>query len=296
MAKGILSRLKIIAGSNITERRTPQDGRARIVVNGAEIDLRFTTMRGESAVVRLLRKGSSFVALVKLRLSTRAGKRNPLRVCRIANGGTGEHRGTGRNTGSSVTRYVDPSCSMAARGRMPRYRRLLFLVAIPLLWVPQMGIATAQVQDPAGVAVGNPLAAQSLDRMSATRERPIFSPSRRPPAPPPQPIVRLPSLPPPPAPPSLTLFGIVLEADEARALIRVAPKNDILRLRIGEEIDGWKVSQIERRRLVLSHDDRSATFTLFSGQGPQGPIGRPASRAVDRPIPIQMQPPIPAPR
>src|SRR5260370_6307706 len=59
MAKGILSRLKIMAGLNITERRMPQDGRARIVVGGVEIDLRVPTMpsmHAESGVVRLLRK------------------------------------------------------------------------------------------------------------------------------------------------------------------------------------------------------------------------------------------------
>jgi general secretion pathway protein E len=74
MAKGILSRLKIIAGLNITERRLPQDGRARLVVSGAEIDLRVATMptmHGESAAVRLLRKGSSFVALDQIGLPAR---------------------------------------------------------------------------------------------------------------------------------------------------------------------------------------------------------------------------------
>src|SRR5262249_60233376 len=57
MAKALLSRLKIMAGLNITERRLPQDGRSRIVVAGAEIDLRIATtptMHGESAVIRLL--------------------------------------------------------------------------------------------------------------------------------------------------------------------------------------------------------------------------------------------------
>ncbi len=75
MAKGLLSRLKIIGGLNITERRMPQDGRARIVINGTEIDLRIATMptmHGESAVVRLLRKGSSFVALEQIGLSAHA--------------------------------------------------------------------------------------------------------------------------------------------------------------------------------------------------------------------------------
>jgi general secretion pathway protein E len=74
MARGLLSRLKIMAGLNITERRLPQDGRARMVVSGAEIDLRIATtptMHGESAVVRLLRKGSGLVSLDDIGLSAR---------------------------------------------------------------------------------------------------------------------------------------------------------------------------------------------------------------------------------
>jgi general secretion pathway protein E len=74
MAKGLLSRLKIMAGLNITERRLPQDGRARIVIGGAEVDLRIATMptmHGESAVIRLLRKGSGFVTLDQVGLAPR---------------------------------------------------------------------------------------------------------------------------------------------------------------------------------------------------------------------------------
>ena len=74
MAKGLLSRLKIMAGLNITERRMPQDGRTRIVVGGAEIDLRIATMptmHGESAVIRLLRKGAGLVAVDQIGLSAR---------------------------------------------------------------------------------------------------------------------------------------------------------------------------------------------------------------------------------
>jgi general secretion pathway protein E len=74
MAKGIVSRIKIMAGLNITERRLPQDGRARIIVNGAEIDLRVATMPtmyGESAVIRLLRKDSTLTSLDQLGLVER---------------------------------------------------------------------------------------------------------------------------------------------------------------------------------------------------------------------------------
>jgi general secretion pathway protein E len=74
MAKGILSRLKIIAALNITERRLAQDGRAHIVVAGSEIDLRVATMptmHGECAVIRLLRKGAGVVALDQIGLGAR---------------------------------------------------------------------------------------------------------------------------------------------------------------------------------------------------------------------------------
>ena len=53
----IVSRLKIMAGLNIAERRLPQDGRFRVVVEGREIDLRISivpTLHGESVVLRLL--------------------------------------------------------------------------------------------------------------------------------------------------------------------------------------------------------------------------------------------------
>lgn len=74
MAKGILSRLKIMAGLNITERRLAQDGRAHIVVSGNEIDLRVATMptmHGECAVIRLLRKGAGLVSIDQIGLSAR---------------------------------------------------------------------------------------------------------------------------------------------------------------------------------------------------------------------------------
>jgi hypothetical protein len=58
-----------------------------------------------------------------------------------------------------------------------------------------------------------------------------------------------------------------MDAGEARALVSLESANKMLRLRIGDNIEGWNVTQIETRRLVLSREDRSAIFTLFSGQG-----------------------------
>lgn len=57
----IASRIKILAGLDIAERRLPQDGRFRIRVSGKEVDLRISvlpTVHGEKIVIRLLDKST----------------------------------------------------------------------------------------------------------------------------------------------------------------------------------------------------------------------------------------------
>ena len=57
MRLAFVSRIKIMAGLNIAEKRLPQDGRLRLAVRGHEIDLRVATapsIHGESIVMRIL--------------------------------------------------------------------------------------------------------------------------------------------------------------------------------------------------------------------------------------------------
>jgi general secretion pathway protein E len=57
MKAAAVSRIKVMAGLNIAERRLPQDGRMRLTVRGHDIDLRVATsptIHGESVVLRLL--------------------------------------------------------------------------------------------------------------------------------------------------------------------------------------------------------------------------------------------------
>ena len=57
MRSAIVSRLKILAGLNIAERRLPQDGRMRVTVQGRDTDFRVSTaptVFGESVVLRIL--------------------------------------------------------------------------------------------------------------------------------------------------------------------------------------------------------------------------------------------------
>ena len=65
----IISRLKIMAGMNIAEKRLPQDGRIRILGAGKDLDLRVSTLPalyGESVVMRILDKSSFMLGLKEL--------------------------------------------------------------------------------------------------------------------------------------------------------------------------------------------------------------------------------------
>jgi hypothetical protein len=121
---------------------------------------------------------------------------------------------------------------------------------------------------PDGAAAVSPLAAQPLERLSNTRDRPLFSPTRRPPPPPP--VVAV-APPPPPPPPDVALLGVVMDGEDARAVVRAGPAAKILRVGIGDDIGGWKVGQIEARQLVLLLDGRTATFTMFTGTNAKPP-------------------------
>jgi type IV pilus assembly protein PilB len=60
MAAGMVSRIKIMADLDISERRAPQDGRLALNVEGRRIDIRVVTLplvHGEGAVLRVLDKG-----------------------------------------------------------------------------------------------------------------------------------------------------------------------------------------------------------------------------------------------
>jgi len=74
MARAIVSRVKILAGLNIAERRLPQDGRARVSVRGHELDLRVATMptaQGEASILRVLERNQRLLDFARLGLGSR---------------------------------------------------------------------------------------------------------------------------------------------------------------------------------------------------------------------------------
>jgi type IV pilus assembly protein PilB len=71
MAAGVVSRLKIMAELDISEKRLPQDGRIGLTIDGRHVDLRAVTLpsvHGESIVLRILDKDSVVMNLSKLGL------------------------------------------------------------------------------------------------------------------------------------------------------------------------------------------------------------------------------------
>jgi hypothetical protein len=150
-----------------------------------------------------------------------------------------------------------------------RHRALLLAVVLTLAAAAAGRSTLAQsslAQSSVGAVQANPLAGLSLDKLSVTRSRPLFSPSRHPPA-----VAAAPAAPvtvrreeprPDIPPPNITLFGIVSDPDGVRAVIRLQ-SNQMRRVRVGDEVAGWTVSQIEPRRLVLTLDKRTAVFVLF---------------------------------
>jgi general secretion pathway protein E len=74
LARPIVSRVKILAGLNIAERRLPQDGRSRTHVGNFDADIRIATMPtafGEAAILRLLQREKGIRAFGQLGFAPR---------------------------------------------------------------------------------------------------------------------------------------------------------------------------------------------------------------------------------
>lgn len=116
----------------------------------------------------------------------------------------------------------------------------------------------------------NPLWATPLTALSATRERPIFSPSRRPPTPvvaaapsvaSPQPIAK----PIEPERPQLLLVGTVVNETEGIGVFLDQPTNRTISLRKGQGGEGWILRDVHRREVILQKDKQTVLLGMLAG-------------------------------
>jgi general secretion pathway protein N len=113
---------------------------------------------------------------------------------------------------------------------------------------------------------GNPLWAIPLSALSATRDRPLFTPARRAPAA----VVAGPvaAAPPPPPPPSepdrpqLTLVGAISGGNEGIAVFLDQTNNNVIRLRTGQDHLGWVLRSVKGREATLEKNRQTTTLEL----------------------------------
>ena len=141
---------------------------------------------------------------------------------------------------------------------------------------PADPVTTVRVAAPAAAPAralsANPLWAVPLTQLSGTRDRPIFSPSRRPPpvAAAAEPVV----VKPPPRkkeiePPQLSLVGTIASDDESFGIFIDQSTKAALRLKVGEDHQGWKLTRIRGREVTMEKDKQAAVLTLPQPGGEQ---------------------------
>ena len=108
------------------------------------------------------------------------------------------------------------------------------------------------------IARDNPLWAIPLASLTDTRQRPIFSPTRRPP-----PVAMLPTIQSPSsAQPLLVLVGAIAGADDGVAILLDETTKVVVRLKTGESHSGWTLQQVKAREVTMQKDLKTAILTL----------------------------------
>jgi hypothetical protein len=122
----------------------------------------------------------------------------------------------------------------------------------------------------------NPLWGIPLTSLSATRDRPIFSASRRPPPPAVAPVAAVRAPPPRPKEPEkprLSLVGTVVGDSESFGIFVDQSSKVSLRLRLGQEHDGWVLRAVQAREVILEKDPQKAIVSMPQpGKGSEGEI------------------------
>ena len=147
---------------------------------------------------------------------------------------------------------------------------------------------------PERVLSANPLWAMPLAQFPATRERPIFSPSRRPPAAAVAPVMvpKVVAMPKQKEPdrPQLSLVGTIVGEDEGFGIFLDKSTKAVVRLKVGEDFQGWKLRSVQGRETALEKDQQVVTLVL-----PQPGLGQ-VSTEGSPPPPPPPSPPSPAGR
>jgi hypothetical protein len=114
-------------------------------------------------------------------------------------------------------------------------------------------------------SAGNPLWHIPIDSLSVTRERPLFSASRRPPPPAPSELPASNTASPPPAEPErppLALQGTAIGSKRDIALVLDEVAKSSVSLRVGEAVQGWYLRSVDHQAVTLEKGNRIVVIAL----------------------------------
>jgi hypothetical protein len=172
-----------------------------------------------------------------------------------------------------VTRALagSPSGTVAADG--PETDNSVPDVARPAILAPDISAKPQR----ASTDNANPLWVIPLSALTGTVSRPLFTPSRHPPAPVVGPGLVTPPPPPPPPPPALEHPSFVLigtavgESLNVAVFIDNATRNPV-RLRAGEGLGGWILQSVVHRTATLQKGSQTETLELPRPTDLKGPV------------------------
>jgi hypothetical protein len=126
---------------------------------------------------------------------------------------------------------------------------------------------------------GNPLWGIPMTRLSATRDRPIFSPSRRPPPPVEAPVAAVVetavAAPKQPERPQLALLGTIVNGKDGFGIFMDRAAAAPLRIRIGADYQGWTLRLVRAESATLQKGEESMELMLPRPAGTANPAAGP---------------------
>jgi hypothetical protein len=175
-----------------------------------------------------------------------------------------------RNAACAILVAAGLAGQAGALAAPPTHERSLASIEIENV-TPDLGDAPVNRESasPELSAPGNPLWAIPVSKLSATRDRPLFSASRRPRAP----VVAAapspsPSAPPaaPPAPP-FSLVGTIIGENSRFAIFLDQASKTATGIKEGASVSGWTVRSIDPRSTVVEGSGRTVTLDLPEPKG-----------------------------
>lgn len=144
---------------------------------------------------------------------------------------------------------------------------------------------------------GNPLWAIPLADLPETNARPLFSPSRRPPAPPAVALASVSAKPAPPRKPGpdhplLTLVGTIVSRSVEIAVFADDVSHDVIRLKAGDVHDGWTLSTVVDRAAFFQKEGYHAATLALPAPGAEATAASQAAEATGGNARIKFAPPV----